>query len=80
MYFSREELLVLFPDSTYVLKRLQPQGSFEVLPDSGVWHFETCRVILHNGTARRNFHLVGKDLKEPDCQEKRLSDVLWKRE
>jgi hypothetical protein len=79
-YFSREELLTLFSDSTYVLERISPQGSFEILPDSGLWHFEKCMIILHNGAYQRIFNIVEKDLKEPHCKEKRLSNVLWKRE
>jgi hypothetical protein len=78
--FSREELLTLFSDSTYVLERISPQGGFEMLPDSGSWHFEKCIVIIDNGTSKRSFCVVGKDLKEPKCKEKKLSNVLWKRE
>jgi len=51
-----------------------------VLPDSGFWHVKTCSLILDNGTSKRAFQIVGDGLKERHGREKRLSNVLWKKE
>lgn len=77
----REELLSLNKDSTFVLIRIQPQGTFEVMPDSGKWVLTRSNITLKfNKTNNRVFKVVSNGIKELDCKESWLSNLLWERE
>jgi len=78
----REEALHLKPDSTFVLKRIYPQGGFEVLPQVGRWKVEAQRLILKPAeSADRIFNIGHQYVSEIRCAERDdLSGVHWIKE
>lgn len=43
-YKNYQKVLFIREDSTYKLVHLSPNEGFEILPDSGKWHFENNRI------------------------------------
>lgn len=86
----REELLTLYKDSTFVLELIS-QGGFEVYPDSGIWTLTNSGIILKTKITdlmiaygyvpkKRLFKIIKGGLVEPNCADKKLRKIMWKKE